>query len=303
MTAKRSFKDRFRSPGVAKAMVSPLGILLFGLGTAVALLAGAPVIGALGVGAAAWAARVLVAVPRDRKPGIAPGGERIDPYTLSEPWRGYVLGAQNAKNRYDRVVAGTAGGPIRDRLRELGERLDDGIVDCWQIATRGDRIDAALGQLRTAEAEIQLARARKQVDEQGASPTLESTIGSLEAQVASSRRMKAVSSDTRDRLRLLDARLDELVARAVEVSVGASDTVAFSGEVDELVDELEALRLALEETDRAAAAGAGRPAPLPADGATGQPLAPPQPESGPAPAPPQPEQPEADRPQTWPPTG
>jgi hypothetical protein len=66
--------------------------------------------------------------------------------------------------------------------------------------------------------------------------------------------MQAVSQDTRDRLRLLDARLDELVARSAEVSVGAGDTGGLSDEVDGVVTELEALRLALEET------GGSRPA-------------------------------------------
>ena len=70
--------------------------------------------------------------------------------------------------------------------------------------------------------------------------------------------------DARDRLRLLDARFDELVARAVEVSVGSGDTNLLGNDVDELVGELEALRIALDETDQAESGS----------------LAPPQPQSG-----------------------
>ena len=245
---RRSLKDRFLTPVVARAMMSPLGILLFGGATAAGILGKLPLVGAIGVGVIAWAARVGMAIPRNSTPAAG----RVDAFALSEPWRGYVQAAQSSKLRYDRVVVSTAAGPIRDRLAELGDRLDDGIADCWRIATRGDIIDEAQRQLRTAEAQLELGEARRQQRDRGTSPSLESTIRSLEAQVQSSERMQAVSTDARDRLRLLDARLDELVARAVEVSVGSADSGALSGDVDEIVNDLEALRQALEDTDRAA---------------------------------------------------
>ena len=62
----------------------------------------------------------------------------------------------------------------------------------------------------------------------------------------------ALADRSRDRLRLLDARFDELVARTVEVSVGTGDTDVLGDDVDGLVSELESLRIAMEETDRAA---------------------------------------------------
>ena len=62
----------------------------------------------------------------------------------------------------------------------------------------------------------------------------------------------ALADRSRDRLRLLDARFDELVARTVEVSVGSGDTDVLGNDVDGLVTELESLRIAMEETDRAA---------------------------------------------------
>lgn len=240
--ARVSFRDRFFTPPVARAMTSPLGILLFGVATAVGIVAGAPIAAALGLGAVAWAARVAAAIPRGEK------SERIDPFVLSEPWRGHVQGAQTAKLRFDRTVAATRAGPMRDRLAGLSDRLQQGVVDCWRIASRGDDIDAALAHLDPATAQRELADARQQIATRGSTPALESTVASLEAQLASAERLRAVSLDARDRLRLLDARLDELVARAAEVSVGAGDTGGLSDEVDGLVTELEALRLALEET-------------------------------------------------------
>ena len=56
---------------------------------------------------------------------------------------------------------------------------------------------------------------------------------------------------TRSRLELLDARLDEAVARTLELSAHSvtDDGVAsLSADVDGVVTEMEALRLALEET-------------------------------------------------------
>ena len=59
-----------------------------------------------------------------------------------------------------------------------------------------------------------------------------------------------MSATTADKMRLSQARLDELVARAAEVSIGATDTTEFSDDVDDLVMELEGLRLAVQEIPR-----------------------------------------------------
>ena len=245
--ASRSFRNRFFTPPVARAIMSPLGILAFGVVAAGGILAGLPLVAGLGAGAVVWAGNVFRSVPKAAK-----AADRIDPFTLSEPWRGYVQAAQSAKLRFDRTVQGTRPGPIQDRLHEMGTRLDDAIEDCWRVASRGDDIDSAIAQLNTAEAQLDLAETRKRIRERGVTPDLESTERSLQAQIASHQRMRTVSEDTRDRLRLLDARFDELVAQAAEVSVGAGDTAGLSDDIDGLASELEALRLALEETDRAA---------------------------------------------------
>jgi hypothetical protein len=66
-----------------------------------------------------------------------------------------------------------------------------------------------------------------------------------------------VAAEARDRLRLLDARLDEAVARAVELSLGAGDVSAaggLQGDVDQLVEEMEALRVALDDAGPTASA-------------------------------------------------
>jgi hypothetical protein len=76
-------------------------------------------------------------------------------------------------------------------------------------------------------------------------------VQALQAQLASANRLATLADSSRDRLRLLDARFDELVARTVEVSVGSGDTDVLGHDVDGLVTELETLRIAMEETSRA----------------------------------------------------
>ncbi len=248
--ARTSFRDRFFTPGTARAIMSPLNILLFGAATAGSILLGVPIAAAALVGAGVYGAKVLTGMPKGI--GAVSGPQsRVDPFTLSEPWRSYVQSAQTAKLRFDRTVAGTRGGPIKERLMELSSRLDEGILESWKIATRGHEIDRAIGQLDTTEALTDLAQLRAEARHGQLSADAEATMRSLESQVASAQRMESVSSSTRERLRLLDARFDELVARAVEVSVGAGDSGVLGDDVENLVSELEGLRLAIEDTNRA----------------------------------------------------
>ncbi len=245
--ARRSFRDRFLTPPVARAMMSPTGIVMFGFGTAGAILVGAPLAVAAGVGAIAWGGRVLAAVPRD------PTSDRVEPFSLSDPWRSYVVGAQDAKIRFDRVVRDMERGPLRDRLAGLADRLEDGIDESWRIAKRGDDIAGALTRLDTVRTRTELAQIRVDLGDSAPSSAMAKTIQSLEAQLASADRLQTIADGARDRLRLLDARFDELVARAVEVSVGSGDSDVLGNDVDGLVTELEALRMALEDTARAEA--------------------------------------------------
>lgn len=245
--------ENVRTPAVARAVVSPSAVLLAGAGTAAAILGGLPLAAAAGVGALAWAVRVAFAVPR-RKPG-----ERVDAFRVGDPWRKYVLDAQQAKARFDRTVKRTRGGPLQERLQSIGDRLDDGVNECWRIAQQGDQLVGAFRQLDVRNTEQELAELNRDLAAAGGdedrAKSLRRAIAAVEAQLASAERIRGVAEDASDRLKLINAQLDEAVARAVELSVRAQDVVdlrPLTDDVDNLVSELEALRQGMEETGDAA---------------------------------------------------
>jgi hypothetical protein len=251
---RRSFRDRFFTPPVARAITSPSGILLAGATVSAGILVGLPLAGVLAVGAAAFAARVAVAIPRDRT------SPRIDPMEVSEPWRHFVREALDARRRFQGAVHDAHEGPLRDRLASIAARIDDGIDDCWRVARQGHALAKARKRLDADEAARELA----QITGNSPSPpekgtALDKTVEALQAQLSSAQRMDKTIGEAQDQLRLIDARLDEAAARAIELSVTAGDVSelsTLSDDVDGLVGDLEALRQGMEETARPATGSA-----------------------------------------------
>ncbi|WP_370326956.1 hypothetical protein [Euzebya sp.] len=238
----RSFRDRFFTPRVARTIAAPSSILLLGGAAAAGILAGGPLVGAV-LGLGAYAARVLTAVPRRGR------ADAVDPMALRSPWRDYVHETQIAEKRYAQVLRGAQPGPLRDRLEGIGARITDGVREAWRIAQRGQALEDGLHQLEPAEAERALPAAQAEA-QRNPSEANRRRVEALQAQVATARRLRDVTQDAAERLRLLDARLDEAVARAVELSL-SGDSGQLSGlgsHVDSVVNEMEALRQALEET-------------------------------------------------------
>ena len=282
--------EHLKSRTTAEAITAPSAILLAGAGAAAAILGGLPLLAAAAVGVAAYGARVAFGLPR--RP---PRDPRIELASLSEPWRHFVREALDAQRRYRRALSSATAGPLRDRLTEIGARIDQGVHECYRVARRGAALEGGLSSLDADAARAQLtalvetlphgarrelARAQsagKQLadaaEQAGVDANHVQTIEALEAQVASADRLAAVAQDARDRLSLLDARLDEAVARAVELSLRAEDVAelgGLGGDVETLVGEMESLRVALEEAGRASRGvqGPGRLR-APGEGTTG----------------------------------
>ena len=234
------------SPRTRRAMVSPSALLLLGAGLGVGLALGLPVLAAVGLGLLAWVVRVaFTAFERPATP-------KVKVSSLREPWRGFVLDAQAAKDRYRRSVAAMDDGSLRDHLGFVGQRINRSVEEAQQIARRGQQIDDALATIDVAACHQELDELRRS-GETGVAA--DRTAEALRAQLDSASRMEAVVRQAKDQLRVMDARLGELVARAAEVSISAGDTTdpRLAGDVDGLVKEMESLRLALEETRRGGA--------------------------------------------------
>lgn len=236
--------ERVRSRPVAEAMFSASATLLAGAAVSAAVLTGAPIVVAAAAGVAAWAARVAFAIPRK------PREMRVDPSKLSDPWRGFVVDAVDAKARFDQACRRTPPGPLRDRLNEVGRHLEGAVLETWRIARQGEMLHSAYSQLDVEDVEQELTSLE---DDHPAVP-------SLKAQLQAAQRIGKVGKEAIERLRVLNARLDEAVARAIELSVSAmheEDLLGVSNQVNSLVQEMESVRQALEETQGTPTTSAG----------------------------------------------
>lgn len=233
-------RDRFFTPATARAILS--WRILLGAGVGLALgLAGLPIGIAIGVGVAIYAASVGAAMPRPA------GRPAIDPFVLGEPWRQLVQRAQGSARQLRETVERAAPGPLRDTLGTVVEQVDRAIEEAWAIARRGDEIDDAVRRLDPTALRSRLSTAeRRAAGDPG--PDTEAAVESVRRQLESADRLRQQAEDTAASLRLTQTRLDELVAQANEVLVGAVETDAYEREVDDLVVRLEALHQAVEET-------------------------------------------------------
>jgi hypothetical protein len=232
-----AWRDRFFTPTTARAILS--WRLLLGAAAGVgAWLLGLPVLAAVGIGVVVYGGSVALAMPR------APRRAAIDPFAVGEPWRHFVKDAQRSRSQLQATIRDMPAGPLRDRLAGIADRLDAGLQQGWQIAKRGNEIDATVRRLDPTRLRSRRSSLEARPDR---TPEVDGALESVDSQLATADRLKELSATTADRLRLSQARLDELVARAAEVSIGAASTDTYATEVDDLVLELESLRQAVQE--------------------------------------------------------
>jgi hypothetical protein len=273
--AKVSLRDRFFSPPVARALTSPSGILALGAGAAIGIVATigsggllGPVVGGLLGGAIGYGGRVAFAIPRNGPTAT------IDPFGVNEPWRHAVKDSIQARNRYNEAIKAFRDGPLRDALHETGARIDDAVNECWKVAKQGQLVSTARKGIDDRQTQWELQQAAAQIPPgAAASPTQARTIASLNAQLETAQRMDTLISSTYDELRLINARLDEAVTQAIELSVtNHGDLAPVSSDVEDIVGSLTALRTAMTGLDGA------NPQDLDLTGGTGPAASDPRPE-------------------------
>lgn len=176
-----------------------------------------------------------------------PRAVSIDPFAVGEPWRRHIAAALSTQTRYTKLVDGTQPGPLRDRLQTIGISVQAAVQEIWQVAKRGDGLDDTLRTLNAASLRNQLDRA---VDDAART--------SLQSQLDAADRIRSTRDDADTELRSLTARMGELVTQAAEVSLGVDATDAIGSDVDDVVTQLEAMRLAVDDVS-----GRGRQTPSP----------------------------------------
>ena len=160
---------------------------------------------------------------------------------LPARWQLFVADAVEVRRRWNEVVVGLRDGPVRDRLLELGDKIDSGVLAVHATASRAadaERIAATLDAERVTD---EYKRAKR---DPGVDPVL---LDALTARFTSVQRVLNALDDVDRQLRLLDVRLGAIVARGAEVALTAGQGSDELGrELDAVVAELGALQQSLD---------------------------------------------------------
>ncbi|CAN5590068.1 hypothetical protein BH24ACT14_BH24ACT14_22680 [soil metagenome] len=171
----------------------------------------------------------------DCRRGAGRSRPQSGPPRLSRAWAGPLREAHTAGERCHAAVATAGAGPLRDRLDDLLADVDGAVAEAQRLAARGDDIARARREVDAA-----LSRQRR-----GTSAGSPGALGeALAAQQASVARLRTAETGEFDRLCLLVARLHELAAQIVELTVLPARE---PGALAELNDEVAALQAATHE--------------------------------------------------------
>lgn len=164
----------------------------------------------------------------------------VDPARAPRRFAAAVADSLAARQRYRELVDGLRPGPVRDRLAGLGEQLDAGVLAVWDTVQRADEVERILATLDPERVTDEYKQAKRS----GTDPEL---VAAREARFGSVQRLLNALDDTDEKLRLLDARLGGVVARAAEVALSAGDGAdQLDAELSAVVSDLGALRAGLD---------------------------------------------------------
>lgn len=200
--------------------------------------------------------RIVDAVFRRRRSPDPPGPPdplaAVDPAAVPARYRAPVADALQARAQFAELVGGLRPGPLQDRLHELGDRVDAGVMAVWRTTTQATEVERVVATLDPERVAADLKEARRNQAE----PTV---VDALTARFTSTQRLLNALDDLRTRLPVVEARLGTAVARAAEIVLtspaGSADheLSALQGELDTLVVELDTLATATREVGPASA--------------------------------------------------
>lgn len=146
-------------------------------------------------------------------------------------------------------------GPLRDRVAELGERVDAGVAATWEAAQRAAELESVLATLGIEEATAAHKAAKRELEQArraGAAvpPGLEERAKAVADRFASGQRLLNMLEETSVQLGLLEVRLDAAVARIAELALRpGGQAEPLGSELEAVVGELGELRRALDGLD------------------------------------------------------
>jgi hypothetical protein len=156
---------------------------------------------------------------------------------LGARWARFVTDAVDAEDRFHAAVRRLEKGPLRDRLSDIGDDVATAVEQTWQVAASGQDLTDAREAIDVGEILTELGR----VDGAAA----EARRRQLEIAKRIDQRLAATERHLGD----LDARLDEVVTRTLEL--GATQQIEASASigtaVDGVVAELQHLSAGLAE--------------------------------------------------------
>ena len=246
------------SPSLVRAAVSPGAVALAAAGAAVGALVFHAWVVALLLAFAGWASGTAAAALARRRQleAARPRPAALDPWSVPEPWRPLLQQVAAAQQRFDRVVADWPPGPMKERLQDLQPQVWSDVAALGAMARRGAAMTGWTGA-RPAEgrpsAESLSEEMRRIAAERaagGADPggDLDRREEAVASQLRALRRSEQAAGELLDRMRSAAARLDTTVTDLLALGgeTGATETVL--GSLEQLSDEVAALRAAVAET-------------------------------------------------------
>src|SRR5690242_14324879 len=120
-----------------------------------------------------------------RRPPRRARPARVDAVTIGDPWRRFVQDARSGPARFHRALDRVEPGPLRDALTDVAGRVDRGVEETFQIARRGDALDAAVTELRADTIRWQLGQVDHELASGATGSELPATRDALASQLAS----------------------------------------------------------------------------------------------------------------------
>jgi hypothetical protein len=240
-----------RLPNLKRAAASPSAIVLAGAGVAAGELAHfgiavAVVLGAVGYGGRlGWAALRRRAILRRRA-----RQSRIDPWSLPEPWRGYVARSIDARKRARQLALSPAPGPVADHLKAMLGALDTAVQEHWALAQAGAALAGSPGRAERVSQELARVQGLLSRSEGANRAALATQEQALASELRSLRQTEAVAGEASLRLGTSCSQLEAVVAAAGRLVTAAGAPAA--SDLASLQTELASLTAALEEARRAA---------------------------------------------------